>query len=664
MPLPMDIGGADQPAVRMDGFSGVHDASSLSGNPASSPGSTPNGDNIFSGINIHDLSPSLGGAASSLPVSTAFGASADTMGRAESSAEVFAAWGRQDHDMTSDATSLERDIEALGRDIEALDPLPLYNVCTGMTPNMVHSTASSVAACHNTNAGRQKVNIVYCTAISDLSVGCQKELPALSGHGTKEKVTKCANLSCLFFDIKQIFNEQNQFLRFCTVSRGEYICRDCGQSKRAVDGVPHWQSCPNKSKKQKETKVAEDDSSEAVFGAPLTAVHNHQLNDITGAPKDNDSVTTDMLDALDQGPSVTGASAVILSSSTKASESSAKPNAKPNAAKRSIRGGAVVLDSDNAKRPRKNYLPPDDADKKRDQYLSMYQGRQSAMKEKDQRDAAVMDADTEVPIDANAPASTSNISGNASNSTDSVAVQDSTSAALDSSGDLIMDTLVQKLGLHGINITRLANYDSITPIQNVAPMSPDVAAAFALANKSVTHLYKPSNSTELIACYHSPRPYFAGYNSSIDVRKPYRAQDPLVCYVIESRKNTDGQFLIPYSNGKHHQTFATKSEAQAEMYTNPGKYTAIIEKPINPDQGDLSLIMQYHREQAKPGTPVFKYFYPNGKPKSSQGKQPTGNTESGNTESDFFVSERCSRKANCVNDPGHRGRCTIRKAFD
>ena len=74
-----------------------------------------------------------------------------------------------------------------------------------------------------------------------------------------------------------------------------------------------------------------------------------------------------------------------------------------------------------------------------------------------------------------------------------------------------------------------------------------------------------------------------------------------------------------------HKTFATKSDAQAEMSTNPGKYTAIIEKPINPDQGDLSLIMQYHREQAKPGTPVFKYFYPNGKPKSSKGKPAKGN---------------------------------------
>lgn len=912
MPLPMGFGGVHQPAMLMDDISGVDDASSMSRNPASSPGFTPNGDNNFSDVNVHDLSLSLGGAASSLPMPTGFGASANTMGHAEGSAEggnqVFAAWAQQEHDMyvdgdgNTDVTTLQRDIDNLGSD-------SLYNVCAGMTPDIMRSTASSVAACHNTNAGRQKVNIVYCTAISGFSVGCQNELPALSGHGTKEKVTKCANLSCPFFDIKQIFNEHNQYLRLCTVSRGEYICRDCGQSKKKVDGVPHWQTCPNKSKKPKDIKVAEDDSSEAVFGAPLT-LHNHQLNDITAAPKNkSDSVTTDMLYALGESSTVTGASAVI-SSLTEASESSATPNA---AGKRpSIRGGAVVLD--DAKRPRKKYLSPDEVDErdsKREpghQYMSMYPGTQSAMKEKNQRDAAAMDADTDVPIDANTAASTSSISVHTSNSSDSVAMQDSTSGALDNSGDPIMDTLVQNLSVHGIKITRLVNYDSITPIQNVAPMSPDVASAFALANKSVTHLYKPCNSTELIACYHSPRPYFPGYNSSIDVRKPYRAQDPLVCYVIDSRiekysqwqsdkidtdsmitwdflgktdyhgrndknkigvvrrncpcwlhatimnngstfacescgkastfngtrneklptdafernvhaprlilkctnmtsaehqgyksngkmikpfgnmaeggfmcadhnggckghdvvsslqcygcfleasnqdqveeyssesiacdrcgdrnhmacvvqfgddarlqlanlqddkgdfvgvffcrfceweilkqrnrtdftvvsgdkvqngtlcfsypagngqhQNTDGQFLIPYNNGKYHKTFATMREARAEMNTNPGKYTAIIEKPINPDKGDLSVIMQYHREQAKFGTPVFKYFYPNGKPKSFKGKQAKGN----DTESDFFsTSERCGRTADCVNFKGHRGKCTIKKPFD
>jgi hypothetical protein len=512
----------------------------------------------------------------------------------------------------------------------------------------------------------------------------------------------------------------------------------------------------------------------------------------------------------------------------------------------------------------------------------MYSGRQVATEEKKQRDAAAMDTDT--PMDANTSASTSNISANASNSDGGVA-QDSASAALDSSGDLIMDTFVQKLNVHGINIIRLVDYDSITPLQNLAPMSPDVAADFARSNKAVTHLYKPSGSTDVIACYHSPRPYFPGYNSSIDMKKPYKAQDPVVCYVIESRieeysqwqsdkdersdphlpkfttlgktpyhgrndlnklgrirrpchcwrqvtlmdngqtyvcescnkastfngkynghvpedghwraiqaprliqkctnmtserhcghkssdgkitkpfgkmacggfncadfsggctghsvvstlqcygcfieasgkskadgdeddddinpseyssqsiecdrcgdrnheaciasdvlavanlqdgngefvgvyfckccelevlkktngtdftvvsgdkvqnsllcysypagngqhQNTDGQFLIPYSNGKYHKTFATKSEAQAEMYTNPGKYTAIIEKPINLDQGDIPLILQYHRKQAKPGTALYNYFYPS-----------------------------CKKNKQCSREDGHRGKC-------
>jgi hypothetical protein len=93
-------------------------------------------------------------------------------------------------------------------------------------------------------------------------------------------------------------------------------------------------------------------------------------------------------------------------------------------------------------------------------------------------------------------------------------------------------------------------------------------------------------------------------------------------------QNTDGQFLIPYSNGKYHKTFATKSEAQAEMYTNPGKYTAIIEKPINLDQGDIPLILQYHRKQAKPGTALYNYFYPS-----------------------------CKKNKQCSREDGHRGKC-------
>jgi antitoxin component YwqK of YwqJK toxin-antitoxin module/DNA-directed RNA polymerase subunit RPC12/RpoP len=105
------------------------------------------------------------------------------------------------------------------------------------------NTTSSVVACQNTNAGRHKVNIVYCTASSGSTIGCQNELPALLGHGQKEKVAKCANASCLWFDVKQIFDKNNQFLRFCTVQRGEYKCGDCGQSKKPVDGVPHWRAC-------------------------------------------------------------------------------------------------------------------------------------------------------------------------------------------------------------------------------------------------------------------------------------------------------------------------------------------------------------------------------------------------------------------------------------
>ena len=146
------------------------------------------------------------------------------------------------------------------------------------------------------------------------------------------------------------------------------------------------------------------------------------------------------------------------------------------------------------------------------------------------------------------------ISANASSSRDGgVAHQDSTSAASDGSSDPIMDTLVQKLSVHGINIIRLVDHDSITPLQNLAPMSPDVAADFAVSSKAVTHLYKPSGWTDVIPCYHCPRPYFPGYNSSIDMKKPYKAQDPVVCYVIDSRIEKYSQFEsdIDETSGPH-----------------------------------------------------------------------------------------------------------------
>ena len=63
-------------------------------------------------------------------------------------------------------------------------------------------------------------------------------------------------------------------------------------------------------------------------------------------------------------------------------------------------------------------------------------------------------------------------------------------------------------------------------------MSPSLAAKFALWAVAFVQAFK---WTEVIACYGSPREYYPGYNPSIDMKKPYQAQDPVVCYVIGSR---------------------------------------------------------------------------------------------------------------------------------
>ena len=166
-------------------------------------------------------------------------------------------------------------------------------------------------------------------------------------------------------------------------------------------------------------------------------------------------------------------------------------------------------------------------------YLQMYEQRQEAMKDKanQQRDTAPIDAD-----DAGAGTSTG------SHSTSTVAQEGSASTSNSSNEapsetpdatDQIMATLTQILAPHGL-VTKLVDYDSITTLDNLVPMDPDIAAKFALENSVVTHFYKSSNSTKLQLCDQFPRPYFAGYNS-IDMKKPYKAQDPLVCYVIGSR---------------------------------------------------------------------------------------------------------------------------------
>ena len=101
----------------------------------------------------------------------------------------------------------------------------------------------------------------------------------------------------------------------------------------------------------------------------------------------------------------------------------------------------------------------------------------------------------------------------------------------------------------------------------------------------------------------------------------------------------------------------------AEMYTNPGKYTAILENPMFPDK---SGILHYHKEQAKPGTAVYDYFH-GSKSKSRQRGNLRISARSARRRRgkekkrvDFFQN-KCTRDADCVNDYKHRGKCTIRR---
>ena len=212
LPLPAGFGDADQHAVRMDGIRGVKDASSILAEGISSPGLTSTGDNNFSG-NVIGISHSLAVPPPPPPMPLDFGASPST-GVSDSPLadpdDVFAEWRQrvgEMHDVGAvSANDMEASIEALGKD-------SLYEACDGMTHNIQHLSGSSIAASQNTNAGRQKRNIVYCTHISGLYVGCQNELPALQGHGHGglEKVTKCMNQSCSFYNVKQILMDRINF---------------------------------------------------------------------------------------------------------------------------------------------------------------------------------------------------------------------------------------------------------------------------------------------------------------------------------------------------------------------------------------------------------------------------------------------------------------------
>ena len=49
--------------------------------------------------------------------------------------------------------------------------------------------------------------------------------------------------------MKQIFDADGNFLRFCTIPRNPYTCGNCGMYKNAINGVPHWMVCQKKSMK-------------------------------------------------------------------------------------------------------------------------------------------------------------------------------------------------------------------------------------------------------------------------------------------------------------------------------------------------------------------------------------------------------------------------------
>ena len=113
-----------------------------------------------------------------------------------------------------------------------------------------------------------------------------------------------------------------------------------------------------------------------------------------------------------------------------------------------------------------------------------------------------------------------------------------------------------------------------------------------------------------------------------------------------------------------------------------------MEEPISPDKGsDLDIMMQYHREQAKPGTAVYDFFHSCKKDKQCSKKDGhTGkcnqqrvvrkndadttddaddnnddadDTDSGNDD-DFVESKKCGRNLGCVKFARHRGKCKIR----
>ena len=274
----------------------LHDASQSTAEGIASSHNVQTRDNHFSTSNV----PAFG-----LPPSDLASLSDSTNVASMTGSHIFTEWRERTGDDNDDGDHGDN-VDSLAKGIEMLNGDPLYQVCDGMTNDMQRIAANAHAASQNSGAGRQKKHTVYCTASMGIHVGCQSELPALQGHGNGEKVTKCNNFMCAWYNTKQVFDANDQFLRFCTIPRGPYKCGNCGNYKHAVDGVPHWMVCPNKTKKGKGVPVAEEDKSEELLGAPLTSTM-HEKNRNTLSEKDKqDDVTTDMLAAMNDSGAVEG----------------------------------------------------------------------------------------------------------------------------------------------------------------------------------------------------------------------------------------------------------------------------------------------------------------------------------------------------------------------
>ena len=121
-----------------------------------------------------------------------------------------------------DPNSGQNLIDSFEKGIEMLNGRPLYEMVDGMTDELQRQATNAHAASQNNGAGRQKKHTVYCNATMGIHTGCQNELPALQGHGNggSEKTTKCNNSLCAWYNMKQIFDADDKFLRFCTIPRG------------------------------------------------------------------------------------------------------------------------------------------------------------------------------------------------------------------------------------------------------------------------------------------------------------------------------------------------------------------------------------------------------------------------------------------------------------